>query len=176
MWPRLARQLDVRADTPDVAAEVTGRPATFDRRWGARAVLAAAATLVMAFTWWLVGDTEPDPTAPALSARTEPADLGPDSGPVTAVEAVVRVAERHYADAVATVTPDTTDGGFDAALAATFEESLAVIDMAIAESRAALREVPDSQLAEDHLLEGLRSKAAILQDAIALVNDMRMGE
>ena len=51
-----------------------------------------------------------------------------------------------------------------------------MIDTAIAESRAALEDLPDSEPAEASLFAGIRRKVALLQDAIRLVNEMRKSD
>ena len=48
--------------------------------------------------------------------------------------------------------------------------------VAIAESRTALLEEPASQPARDSLFEALGRKVALLQDMIALMNQMRKGD
>jgi len=56
------------------------------------------------------------------------------------------------------------------------QKNLQVIDQAIAESRAALKSEPQSAQARDSLFEALRKKVTVLQDTIALMNHMRMGD
>jgi hypothetical protein len=55
------------------------------------------------------------------------------------------------------------------------QKNLQVIDQAIAESRAALRSEPLSASARDSLFDALKQKVALLQDTIALMNEMRKG-
>ena len=55
------------------------------------------------------------------------------------------------------------------------QKNLHVIDAAIAESRAALRTEPQSAPARDSLFDALKRKVALLQDTIALMNEMRKG-
>jgi CHASE3 domain sensor protein len=55
------------------------------------------------------------------------------------------------------------------------QKNLQVIDEAIAESRAALRAEPQSAPARDSLFDALKRKVALLQDTIALMNEMRKG-
>ena len=50
-----------------------------------------------------------------------------------------------------------------------------VIDQAIAESRAALKAEPQSTPARNHLFEALRQKVLVLQETVALMNEMRRG-
>jgi hypothetical protein len=51
-----------------------------------------------------------------------------------------------------------------------------VIDQAIEESRVALRTEPASQVAQENLFEAFRRKIGLLQDTIALMNEMRQGD
>ena len=50
-----------------------------------------------------------------------------------------------------------------------------VIDGAITESRAALQTEPDNPAAQESLFDALRSKLELLQDVVALINEMRKG-
>ena len=45
---------------------------------------------------------------------------------------------------------------------------MTIVDTAIDQSRAALRTVPDSEVARDSLVQALRTKVTLLQDALAL--------
>ena len=59
--------------------------------------------------------------------------------------------------------------------AATLQKNLAVIDQAIGESRAALRTQPASEPAQASLVENFKAKIGLLQDTVALINEMRKG-
>ena len=88
-----------------------------------------------------------------------------------------RLAEQHYQTAIAKLeeaakSDQTAHRPADRGDA---EKNLQVIDQAIAESRAALRAEPKSAPARDSLFEALRRKVALLQDTIALMNEMRKG-
>jgi hypothetical protein len=50
-----------------------------------------------------------------------------------------------------------------------------VIDQAISESRAALKSEPDSAPAQESLFTALRRKVSLLQEMLALINEMRKG-
>jgi hypothetical protein len=50
-----------------------------------------------------------------------------------------------------------------------------VIDEAITESRAALHTEPQSESAQESLFAALRRKVALLQEMLALINEMRKG-
>ena len=63
----------------------------------------------------------------------------------------------------------------DPRTAATLQKNLAVIDMAISESRAALREQPTNVPAQQSLLDNFKSKIDVLQNTVALINEMRKG-
>jgi len=122
--------------------------------------------------------TAPTSPAPAPAGNAQ-ADVAVES-----VEAEFREAERHYQNAIAKLEQaarldQAASGGSQAALdpqtAAMLQKNLQVIDQAIAESRSALRAEPLSAPARDSLFDALRRKVALLQDTIALMNEMRKG-
>ena len=59
---------------------------------------------------------------------------------------------------------------------AVLDSNLSVIDMAIDESRAALNDQPANDAARESLFQALRSKVVLLQDTVALINEMRKGD
>ena len=63
----------------------------------------------------------------------------------------------------------------DAAVRPMYEASGALIDDAISKTSAALEREPSNLLAQQSLFEALRSKLALLQEMIALINEMRKG-
>jgi len=94
-----------------------------------------------------------------------------------AVEAELRAAEEHYTKAITGLEQitKTEQGALDPGTAATLQKNLAVIDQAISESRAALRTQPASEPAQESLMESFKAKIALLQDTVALINEMRKG-
>ena len=50
-----------------------------------------------------------------------------------------------------------------------------MVDQAISESRAALRVEPASEPAQQSLIDGFKTKMGLLQDTVALINEMRKG-
>ena len=143
--------------------------------WRSLVGLAAAAGIVAAIgLGWMTRDRSTPGDTPA---EVVAGDVG--SSLFDIVEVELRAAEAHYDSALAGWTETASDvdspDAAEADVTATFQESLAVVDQAIEESRAALAESPDSVPAQDSLFEGLRRKVALLQDAIALVNAMRQG-
>jgi hypothetical protein len=59
--------------------------------------------------------------------------------------------------------------------ARTLDQNLRILDQAIAESTAALRDDPQNQAARSSLFDALQQKISLLQDTIALMNEMRKG-
>ena len=66
-------------------------------------------------------------------------------------------------------------GELDPQVAAVLQKNLTVIDQAISESRAALKSQPASTNAQDGLFDALRTKVALLQQTVELINEMRKG-
>ena len=141
-------------------------------RWLAAAVLVIVAGVAV----WMV----PSLSAPGSSAdRTaiQTAEAEPPEALIESVEAELRLAESHYENAISGLEQIAIleDEVLDPDVAATLEKSLEVIDQAIAESRAALRAEPASQVARESLFDVMWRKVSLLQDTIALVNEMRKG-
>jgi hypothetical protein len=83
-----------------------------------------------------------------------------------------------YVTTIATLEQITKTEGtaLDEPTAAVVQENLAVLDQAIGESRQALRNDPSSDVAQESLFDALRTKVALLQDTVALINEMRKGD
>jgi uncharacterized protein (DUF2342 family) len=111
--------------------------------------------------------------APATAARTAPNA----EGSAEAVEAELRAAESHYERAIQGLEKiaGAEQSSLDPTTAATLRKNLAVIDQAISESRAAVRAEPTSEPAANSLMENFKTKLALLQDTVALINEMRKG-
>ena len=174
VWPAVSRRLEGEARAR--------RTASSERwRWTSWAGLAAAATVILAIGigWSLIDRESPtDARLDDTAGLTDAAGTG-TGALFDLVEVELRAAEAHYDSAVAGLTTSAeTPGGttdVDGELTATFQESLMVIDSAIEESQAALAASPDSEPAQDSLFEGMRRKVDLLQNAIALINEMRKG-
>ena len=93
------------------------------------------------------------------------------------VESELLQAEQHYQKAIAGLEQiaNAEKGALDPKTAATLQKNLSVIDQAIGESRAALKTQPNNEPAQQSLLESFKTKIALLQDTIALINEMRKG-
>jgi hypothetical protein len=141
--------------------------------------LAAAAVLAIATMVGLrVGPgSRRAPAAPAAASDRSATTAAPAGDQVQTVEAELRAAEEHYDNAIRGLEQiaNANKGSLDPGTAATLQKNLSVIDQAISESRAAVRAQPNSEPAQQSLLENFRMKVAVLQDAVALINEMRKG-
>ncbi len=135
--------------------------------------LGAAAALVLATVIGLVPlmNRETDPNGAATEAAAEP-EISVES-----VAAEFEKAEQHYQKAIddlQTIANKDT-GELDPQVATVLQKNLSVIDQAISESRAALKSQPASTNAQDGLFDALRTKVALLQQTVELINEMRKG-
>ena len=115
-------------------------------------------------------------TLPAAQhSASEPATANVASAEL--VEAELRAAESHYDKAIKGLEQiaNAEQGTLDPQTAATLQKNLAVIDQAINESRAAVRAQPNSEPAVSSLMDNFKTKLALLQDTVALINEMRKG-
>jgi anti-sigma factor RsiW len=108
----------------------------------------------------------------AAASGAQPAEVTVES-----VAAEFAAAEQHYQKAIddlQTIASKDT-GELDPQVAAVLQKNLTVIDQAISESRAALQAQPSSASAQDGLFGALRTKVALLQQTVELINEMRKG-
>ena len=132
--------------------------------FGWRSLTAVAMTALIAAGLWRVGTllgpgTEPRIASAALSTpAASPLDAGGDFTVAIAQLEQVANADRDVLD-------QETAGVLNA--------GLTVIDGAISESRAALEAEPQSESAQESLFVALRRKVALLQEMVALTNEMR---
>lgn len=137
--------------------------------WRRPALLATAALLVVATAVGLrFARTTPSPPA---SPR---GDAAPSA---QAIESELMLAEQHYQKAISGLEQiaNAERGALDPQTAATLQKNLGIIDQAISESRAALKAQPNSEPAQQSLLENFKTKITVLQDTVALINEMRKG-
>jgi len=178
-WTRLERA--IKLEEPPRAARRSpawAQPRTI-------AWLAAAAILVLATTVGLrfMANGARRSAPPAESNTAQPAADATTANAVSAnaaaqsVEAELRQAEDHYEKAIKGLEQiaNAEQDVFDPKTAATLQKNLAVIDQAISESRAALRAEPANEPAQESLLESFKAKMGLLQDTVALINEMRKG-
>jgi len=154
-WPRIERALRASGASPRRS------------RWPWLAV--AAAVMLAALGSLKLVDVWRHPATPV--AETSAGEVPT----AQSVEAELRQAEQHYQKAIAGLEriANAEKGSLDPQVAATLEKNLAVVDQAISESRAALKTQPTSEPAQASLLESFKAKIALLQDTVALINEMR---
>ncbi|HXH06937.1 MAG TPA: hypothetical protein VNI83_10140, partial [Vicinamibacterales bacterium] len=132
-------------------------------------------------------DAAPAP-APTRRATTTSAPAGGGVGPgagaaattpveIAAIEAELKLAQVHYDRALASLERLAAAGqaGLDPAAVAAVRRNLEVIDRTITESRAALDRDPQNEAARESLFEAVRRRVGLLQDTLALINEMRKG-
>jgi hypothetical protein len=166
VWLQIAGQLRNQG-------RVAAPPPLLIRSWRyAPLAIAASLLLVVSASWFVLYQgsrqigTQPGPG----NAATRDAVQG--------VESEFRLAEQHYQNAIAKLEEAfrNDNDAIDAQTAAMLKKNLEVIDQAIAESRAALRSEPQSTAALGSLFDALKRKVIVLQDTIALMNQMRKGD
>jgi anti-sigma factor RsiW len=164
LWTKL--QAAVAAE-PKPTARILMMP--IRSTWGVW--LGAAAALILATVIGLLPLLNRNATAPVEEPEAA-AEVTVDS-----VAAEFAAAEEHYQKAIndlqVIATKDT--GELDPQVAAVLQKNLTVIDQAITESRAALKTQPSNTNAQDGLFDALRTKVALLQQTVELINEMRKG-
>jgi anti-sigma factor RsiW len=186
VWGRIERAIKLERDAGGAptfqasgsdAAKKGPYPFSAASSWRKRGTapfwLAAAAALVLATVVGLRllpgrGQTDNPSTAVETTSAGSAAQ---------AIESELRLAEAHYEKAIKGLEQiaDTDQGALDPKTAATLQKNLAVIDQAISESRAAMRSQPTNEPAQQSLVENFKTKIALLQDTVALINEMRKG-
>jgi anti-sigma factor RsiW len=133
---------------------------------------AAATAMAMALSvglWWIghrLSAVAPTSSGrAAVTASQDSASAG--SAPLAA--------EVHYTSAIASLEEITSSerAALDPEMIDVLDTGMTIIDTAIDQSRAALETNPDSEAAQESLFQALRSKVALLQDTLSLVNEMR---
>ena len=141
----------------------------------------AAAVIVLAVAAGLLLPSGPSaPASTGAAPAATPAAVDPQSASdaelIGSVEAELQQTERHLERAVAGLEALARDRqALDPQVAAEVQKNMLVIDRAIGESRAAIRTDPLSAEAQDSLFEAFRAKIALLQDTVALINEVRKG-
>jgi anti-sigma factor ChrR (cupin superfamily) len=183
-WSRLERAIALEQQHAGAGAtnEGPGATATANRRglatsWKVALPVAAAILLT---TYWGMRVRHDAPAAPVSSTRpagTVAAAPAAGGDAAQSIESELRQAEAHYENAIKGLETiaNTAQSDLDPRTAATLQKNLAVIDQAISESRAAVRSQPASEPAQQSLIEGFKTKIGLLQDTVALINEMRKG-
>jgi Putative zinc-finger len=156
---------------PDDRGRLLAWPRT-RQAWGVW--LAAAAALILATVvsiYSLLREQRPQGPSSAGAAVSDSA------GSVASIQAEFQAAEEHYNKAIAGLEQiaKSESGELDPQTAAVLQKNLQVIDQAISDSRAALTAQPASSDAQDSLFDAMRTKVAVLQQTVELINEMRKG-
>jgi anti-sigma factor RsiW len=149
-----------------IAAAVEDDRRTRPLGWLAWRPLAAAAAIVLAAVgpWFLpVPTSPPDDVVQVAEAGSPPDGESAEANFQTAIAGLERIA-------------DADGSALDPMTAEILRTNLTVIDGAIGESRAALETEPASDVAQQRLVAALTNKLALLQDTVALINEVRQGE
>lgn len=187
----VAATLDAQSPPDGVWLQIAGRlrqegrvlpPAPAPSARASRvALLAIAAGLIVAVGASLLlllpllrGDSSQPGTTQSAAAESNAA--GEEA--VQSIEDHFRLAEEHMQTGIAKLeeAAKADEAVMDPQTAAMLKKNLEMIDQAIAESRAALKTEPQSTIARDSLFQALRRKVDLLQDTIALMNEMRKGD
>jgi anti-sigma-K factor RskA len=183
-WARVLERLQADPAFATTSASSRRAPRSAGVGYRSMAWLAMAALLVLAVGGALVYMVrQPAPPASTSTAGTQ--DAGSATATVNAdpndlvqsVEIELQAAASHYEKAITSLelVANASDSPLDPDVTATLRANLQVIDAAIADSRTALRAQPDSQFAQESLFDAFRRKVSLLQDTIALMNEMRKG-
>lgn len=137
--------------------------------WQPAAALAMVVLLTSSLMWVGGRLTPVAETGRAASART--------TAPAPLANPDLQVAATDISSAIDGLDKIRTDGSdaLDQGTADVLQANLTAIDTAIGESRAALATEPENEFALDTFFKALRRKLSLLQDAVALINEMRKG-
>ena len=174
-WLQIAGRLRQEGRVPDVS------PA--HQRLPRLAWAAIAAGLVIAVGGGVFmlrpGTHATSATPPAqTTASTQPAaGNAPDARSVESVQNELAAAQTQYETAITHLEQiaKANQASLDPQTARTLQKNLAITDMAIADSSAAVHAEPTSVAAREALFDALRQKVSLLQDTISLINEMRKG-
>jgi hypothetical protein len=160
-WERLAASLDERRSW--WSRLLDGLSGGLPQQVGAAAM---ALVLTAGLTW--VGSH--------LSTVSRNAPLAVNTGRQLASPDLA-LAEQQYTTAIAGLEQITTSQSqsLDDETAGVLRVNLTALDTAIGESRAAVQTEPENDVAAASFLDALGRKLALLQDAVALINEMRKG-
>ncbi|CAN5659079.1 hypothetical protein BH18ACI5_BH18ACI5_16130 [soil metagenome] len=180
-----AATLDHPAPPAHVWMQIAGRlcqegrvaAAPSQRRHYALLAIAAALLLSVGTSLWLLLPRQGESSQTQAAGSAQPEGNAAQKDTVQSITDDLKAAEQHWQSAIVKLEQAAkhNDGSIDPQIAAVLEKNLTVIDQAIVESRTALKTEPRSQPARDSLFEALRRKVTLLQDTIALMNEMRKG-
>ena len=173
VWTHIAAGLEVeqrqRRDAGESRSAAWWRLASGALAWKPLVAAAAMVLVLIGGTWLAWHDASSRATSQQAAVQTTGApEAGLDN---------VQLAEQHYSSAIGDLEKVThaEGGSLDPETAKVVQANLEVIDQAIGQSRAALKTEPANPMVQESLFEALRSKVRLLQDTVALINEMRKG-
>ena len=145
------------------------------RSYGPWLAAAAAVILIVASAWFVLPQFTSSP-APQTASAPAAGNAG-DARTVESVQNDVDAAQQQFEKAIAELekVAKSNQQALDPETSATIDKNLGIIDQAIADNRVAVAQEPTSVAARETLFQALRSKVTLLQDTIALINEMRKG-
>ena len=179
----VSHSLEPKVPPPHVWNRIVAAVENDRRRWWAvtplfsgwrPAAVAALSVVVVGGIIWIAWPT----LSPQTSAPVTESVLTEDAGePDIDLETEMKLAQDEYASAIAGLEEiaKTSSSELDPETADVLQANLIVIDQAIGESRAALETEPASEAAQESLFDALRDKVVLLQETVALINEMRKG-
>lgn len=173
VWLQVAGRLRQEGRIHEVA-----RPAPARRSYTGWLAAAAALIIVAGGAALMLNRSTPAPvTRTATTAAPAAAGNAATAKSVETVQSEVDVAQQQFEKAIADLeqVAKANRTALDPGTSQTIDKNLGIIDQAIAENRAAVKAEPASVAARETLFEALRQKVSLLQDTIALINEMRKG-
>jgi hypothetical protein len=170
VWNRIAdaveREQRATQSDPERARQAPWwRLATGSLAWRPLAAAAAMLVLLTGGTWLAWHEASTAVTSTSSASAT--AGIDPE----------IELADQQYSAAIGDLekVTRTESGSLDPETVKVVQANLEVIDQAIGQSREALKSQPANQVAQESLFDALRSKVQLLQDTVALINEMRKG-
>lgn len=150
--------------------------------WRVFAPVAAMAVLVASLAWTAAQlstaprSTTAGPLTSASGERLASAEPVPPTEPEW-IGAEYQLAERDLTSTIEGLEriAASSRAPLDMETEDVLKATLMLLDGAIGESREALKKEPENDVAQQSLFEALRNKVVLLQDTIALINEMRKG-
>lgn len=177
-WPKILDRLqaDPAFAMTSASASKVARPPSAGFNSYAWLAMAAALVIAVGAALVYVMRLPAVPAQPSVTAAA-PAVNAADSDPVKEVERELQLAATHYERAIENLeqVSNASETPLDPEVMATLKKNLQVIDAAIDDSRTALKAQPENQFAQESLFDAFRRKISLLQDTIALMNEMRKG-
>ena len=176
LWLQIAGRLRQEGRIHDVAPARRPAPRLAWVAMAAGLIIAVGGGLFVLRSGKQTGVTPPAASTTAAATTSAPGNA-PDAKSVETVQNELAAAQTQYETAITHLEQiaRANQGALDPQTARTMQKNLAITDMAIADSSAAVHAEPTSVAAREALFDALRQKVSLLQDTISLINEMRKG-